>query len=94
MVAENAERAQALTVHHHLDLMVIGTELGDTSGSEMIARVKALRFLPPHHSTPAILVVERHDIESGGAFRSQADLVCLTQMVASMLIPQVLFLLP
>lgn len=94
MAAEDAESAQALMVHHHIDLVVMGADLGGTSGSEMIARIKELRCVPQEHSIPAILVVEPDDIEAHGAFRSRADLVCLKQMVASMLIPQVLFLLP
>ncbi len=92
VAAASASRGCELLVHRYIDLVVCGMHLPDGSGPEIVRSLKQMRCLPSHQSIPTILIApEDHDLTSA-ALRSGADLVCLRERVANMLIPQVLFL--
>jgi CheY-like chemotaxis protein len=63
------------------------------SGFEFTKELKSLRCVPAHEPISVILLASSDSNSAQEALRSGADLVCLAERTATMLLPQVLFLL-
>lgn len=88
-----ATEALETMVRRFVDVVVCGANLPDMSGYEFTRELKSLRCVPAHEPIPVILLASSDSKSAQDALRSGADLVCLFERAATMLLPQVLFLL-
>jgi CheY-like chemotaxis protein len=93
VAATTATEALETMVRRFVDLVVCGPSLPDMSGFEFTKELKSLRCVPAHEPISVILLASSDSNSAQEALRSGADLVCLAERTATMLLPQVLFLL-